>query len=271
MPSPARDLESVTLAPGVDLDLVRVSAGEFNMGSSDGEDDEKPQTPLALPEYWIGRAHVTVAQFAAFVKATGHKTQAEKDGQSHALIGSDFGEAAGADWAHPKGPTTNTRGKEDHPVVHVSWDDAIAFCAWAAKATGKAIRLPYEAEWEKAARGTDLRKYPWGDAAPTTDLTNFSVTLRTTTPVGKYGPGGNSPYGCVDMAGNAWQWVNSLYRPYPYSATDGRESATDRGERVLRGGGFFSLGYYVRAAYRYNLDPKDHSEDYGFRVCASTV
>jgi formylglycine-generating enzyme required for sulfatase activity len=261
----------VVLTQGVDIDFVRVPAGEFLMGGTDGSDDEKPQSRLTLTEYWIGRAHVTVAQFAAFVKATSHKTQAEKDGRSNSWNGSTWNQVVGADWAHPIGPATNTLGKEEHPVVHVSWDDAIAFCAWAANATGKAIRLPTEAEWAKAARGTDGRKYPWGDGVPTTALANFNNTLGTTTPVGRYSPGGDSPYGCADMAGNAWQWVNSLNKPYPYSATDGRESATDRGARVLRGGGFYFTDNYLRAANHGSLDPTNHSQSYGFRVCASSV
>lgn len=255
----------------MDVDFVRVPASEFIMGSLDGEYDERFPSRLSLPEYWIGRSHVTVAQFAAFVKATGYKTRAERDGKSYSWNGSAGTELVGADWTHPKGPAMDTKGKEDHPVVHVSWDDAIAFCAWAANATGKAIRLPSEAEWEKAARGTGGRNYPWGDVAPTTAQTNFINMIGTTTPVGIYSPSGDSPYGCVDMAGNAWQWVNSLYRPYPYSATDGRESASDRGRRVLRGGGFLDLGYDVRAARRFFNDPSAHLEYIGFRVCASSI
>lgn len=265
------DRAVLVLEPGVEMEFARVPAGAFMMGSNDGDDVEKPRHIVTLPEYWIGRAPVTVAQFATFSAATGYKTVAERDRKSYTLDGSTWTEVIGADWKHPNGPATDTKGKMDHPVVQVSWDDVIAFSAWMARATGKAIRLPNEAEWEKAARGTDGRKYPWGNAAPTEAHSNFNNNVGTTTSVGKYSPLGDSPYGCVDMAGNVWQWVNSLFRRYPYSATDGRESATDRGPRVFRGGGFNTNLSIVQATGRGYIVPAFRLERYGFRVCASSI
>lgn len=268
---PIQDRATVAVAQGVDIDFVRVPAGQFIMGSVDGYQNERPQLRLFLPEYWIGRTHVTVAQFSAFVMATGYKTQAENDGFSYALIALNWRKVVGANWAHPKGPDADTKGRDDHPVVHISWDDAVAFCSWVSASAGLFIRLPTEAEWEKAARGVDGRKYPWGDRAPTNDLLNFQYAVGATTFVGKYSPDGDSPYGCVDMMGNARQWVSSLFKDYPYSATD-RESVTDRGDRVLRGGGFDNYANHVSAAFRdLRRPPNYYAETSGFRVCASSV
>ena len=122
-------------------------------------------------------------------------------------------------------------GKEDHPVVNVSWKDAVAFCRWLSQASGKTIRLPTEAEWEKAARGDDGRIYPWGDEPPTKELCNFSNNVGDTTPVGQY-PAGASLCGALDMAGNVWEWTGSLYGPYPYQVEDGRNSPDGEGRRA---------------------------------------
>ncbi|MBU6361523.1 MAG: SUMF1/EgtB/PvdO family nonheme iron enzyme [Chloroflexi bacterium] len=201
----------LTLATGLSIQLVRVPAGEFIMGSNDNLwDGWKPQHRVTLPEYWIGKTSVTVAQFAAFVRATGYSADAR------AL----------------------RSGKDNHPVNYVSWFDAQAFCKWASEMLKRTVRLPSEAEWEKAARGTDGRTYPWGEAAPDKSRANYNNNVGDTTPVGQYSPQGDSPYGCVDMAGNVWQWTNSLYKPYPYNANDGRENSSDTGGRVVRGGSF---------------------------------
>lgn len=134
----------------------------------------------------IGKTPVTNAQYAAFVEATKRKVPKH--------------------WKRLLRQDRIPSGKENHPVVNVSWYDAVAFCRWLSQETGQPFRLPTEAEWEKAARGADGRIYPWGDE----QLTNELCYLGSgTTPVGRYSPQGDSPYGCADMAGNVWEWTQS--------------------------------------------------------------
>jgi hypothetical protein len=147
----------------IGIELVKIPAGEFLYG------DQKMKR--SLPEYWIGKTPVTVAQFAAFVDATGYKTTAEKLGSAWNYTGWDWKEIKGANWRRPRGPGSGA-GREKHPVTCVSWEDANAFCAWAG------VRLPRDAEWEKGARGTDGREYPWGNQEPDRNRCNFDCALR---------------------------------------------------------------------------------------------
>ena len=156
-------------------------------------------------------------------------------------------------------------------MVQVSWDDTVAFCAWASQVSGRKVQLPSEAQWEKAARGTDGRLYPWGNDSPDSTHANFNSSVGDTTPVGKYSQQGDSPYGAADMAGNVWQWTSSLYKPYPYKAADGREDQQSRDVRVLRGGSFSYEAGFIRCAYRGGRDPVLRGGNYGFRVVASPI
>ena len=209
-------------------------------------DREKPQRTIDLPPYWIGRAPVTNDQFARFVRATGYKTMAEREGKGRGWTGSKWDWIEGADWQHPRGPASSIAGKGDHPVVQVSWDDAQAFCDWAR------LALPAEEQWEKAARGTDGRLWPWGNEPPTAEHCNFNSNVGDTTPVGRYSPKGDSPYGCVDMAGNVREWTASWY-------TEGQT-------RALRGGAWNNDDQFSRVAYRYYSDPRLRYNYVGFRV-----
>jgi formylglycine-generating enzyme required for sulfatase activity/tetratricopeptide (TPR) repeat protein len=237
---PPHDEMALTLAPGVEMTFVRIPAGEFLMGSSNADeealDDEKPQHRVQLDEYWMGKYPVTVAQFAAFVEATGYKTPL------NIYVGQTF----------------------NHPVVDVRWDDAIAFCQWASQTTGQEVRLPTEAEWEKAARGTDGRIWPWGNEPPDSTRCNFDIETDTT-PVGLYSPRGDSPYGCADMVGNALQWTSSLHRPYPYDRDD-REDMAAEGARAVRGGDWSDFRDFTRCATRYHIKPDLCDTMVGFRV-----
>jgi sulfatase modifying factor 1 len=243
-------------------ELILIPAGKFRMGSDPekdklANDDEQPQHRLYLPDYFIAKAPVTNAQYAAFVEATDHRSP--------------------GNWLGKQLP----KGKEDHPVVSVTWNSAVAYCNWLAQVTGKPYRLPSEAEWEKAARGTDGRIYPWGDEPPNKSRCNFGRKAGNTTPAGRYSPHGDSPYGCADMAGNVWEWTRSLWDPgllgphfkYPYDPADGRENqeAGDNFRRVVRGGAFDDDEGNVRCACRHRDHPYYTNGKRGFRLVVDSL
>ncbi len=240
------------LADLVGQPVVWVPPGPFSMGSEprrdpDAEDAELPQHELALAGYWIGRYPVKFAQIRAYVAATGYQPR---------------------EWR-------SLRAEDDHPAVDINWHDALAYCRWLSDKTGLPVRLPSEAEWEKAARGTDGRVYPWGDEPPDEIRCNYGDNLEDTTPVGRYSPQGDSPYGCADMAGGVWEWTRSLWgedpsKPdfkYPYHPEDGRENleAADEICRVLRGGAFIVEQGHIRCAYRFGFNPRNRFGSIGFR------
>jgi formylglycine-generating enzyme required for sulfatase activity len=208
------------------------------------------------PNYYLAKTPVTNAQYAAFVQAVGWQA-----------IGSKWT----GDWAEGKSPP----GKADHPVNDVTWDEAMAYCRWLSDVTGRAYSLPSEAEWEKGARGTDGRIYPWGKQWGAARCNANRGDQGDTTPVDVY-PQGASPYGVLDMAGNVWEWTRSLWGTnvtqtdfkYPYNLGDGRENrqASGRTLRVRRGGAFGNLPWNVRCAYRNRRYPDFSSRDLGFRV-----
>lgn len=264
--------------PPIEFDWVTIPAGEFLMGCDktkdlDAQDNEQPQHQFELPTYRIARGLVTVAQFTHFIEATGYRTTAEKAGWAwgYTTEGS-WAAIQGADWAHPRGLGSAVTAKADHPVTCVSWLDAIEFCRWATavlRAAGQTltIRLPSEAEWEKAARGMDGRRYPWGNEVPDEQRCNFNMNVGDTTPVGRYPAG---VHGLYDMAGNVWEWTSSLDKAYPYKIDDGREDPTAAGLRVLRGGSFDHLRNHVRCAFRTNGDPGYRSDNSGFRILSAS-
>ena len=251
------------------LELIRVPAGEFLMGSSDSDEaalgHEKPQHRVHLDAYWISRYEITVVQFQAFVSATGHVTIGESEDFGLDDVGT-WREVHGADWRHPHGPDSNLADKQDHPVTQVSWDDAVAFCQWLSRMAGQHVQLPSEAQWEKAARGIDGRSYPWGNEWNAKRLNSSASGISDTTTVGRYSPAGDSPYGVADMAGNVWEWTSSLFGLYPYQSEDGREDIHSRGNRVMRGGSWKRGPQQARCSYRSGDPPGFRTSFVGFRV-----
>jgi iron(II)-dependent oxidoreductase len=241
--------------PGDDAEMVLVPAGAFTMGSSgkalDEDPGEKPVHKVSLPAFFIDKYEVTNAQYARFlnvVKQLG-------DGAGHRFCGADRYlqiDQIGGMW-QPK------KGMEKFPMGNVSWYGASAYACWAGK------RLPSEAEWEKAARGTDGRKFPWGN---TMDFAKFRLGIDHLSPVGTL-PAGASPYGCLNMADNVWEWTRSLYKPYPYDPADGREDPQAPGRRVARGGSWSGEPFIAHAAYRFHPDPTFAHYYLGFRCAKS--
>jgi formylglycine-generating enzyme required for sulfatase activity len=258
--------------------MVYVPAGEFLMGSTDAdqnaEDDEKPRRSVYLDAFYISQHPVINEQFSRFVDAVGYRTDAEKAGSGWVWTGQVWELVQGADWRHPRGSGSSIADKTDHPVVQVTWDDAEAYCRW----TGK--RLPTEAEWEKAARGTSGSSYPWGDDAPDGQKLNLcdvdcEVGWRVlnvddgyvdTSPAGHY-EAGKSPYGVYDMAGNVWEWVADWYEDDYYGlAPERNPKGPGSGEkRVTRGGSWYNLPEVGRSAFRTGLDPDVRDYSIGFR------
>jgi iron(II)-dependent oxidoreductase len=215
--------------------MVEIPGGLFTMGRDDGPADEKPAHPLLLPTFYIDRDLVTVAQYVVFVQAKGPQGP---QGEMYLDVHDPDARIYQRDsaWLAEK-------GFEQHPVGEVSWYGAMAYCQWRQK------RLPSEAEWEKAARGTDARLYPWGNAPPRQELAFFGGFRGQTVPVGQY-PQGVSPYGIRDMAGQVWEWTTSIYRSYPYDPRDGREALADIAPRVARGGSASSTAEGLTATSR---------------------
>ncbi len=233
-------------------ETVLVPAGEFLMGSDNIKDthsykEERPQHVVFLDAFEIGVFPVTNQQYAIFVKATGRE--------------------APRYWPGGRIP----EGREYHPVVYVSWHDAVAYCHWLSEKTGQVWRLPTEAEWEKAARGIDGRIYPWGNQKPNRTLCNYNMHVGRTTQVGKY-PDGVSPFGIYDMAGNVWEWCMDWYDATYYAKSPkANPTGPNHGKyRVLRGGAWNSDFKTVRSAFRHILIPTTVDYYFGFRCVLST-
>ena len=220
--------------------LCSVPEGFFQMGSDprrdrQAESNEKPQQRLMLGAYQIAAHPVTHAEFACFLRHTRRVAPTEK---------------------------------LDHPVVSVSWYDAFDYAAWLAERSGQPWRLPTEAEWEKAARGTDGRIYPWGDRFDTARCNTQDSHIGGTTEIGRHATGmmdGRSPCGAQDMAGNVFEWMGNLYTGQ-YTLSNAPAARTTPGRRCLRGGSWRYARGFARAAYRLSFDPAPRYSDHGFRL-----
>jgi formylglycine-generating enzyme required for sulfatase activity/uncharacterized protein YraI len=269
-----RERPKVAVGPGTPhqigrgLDtMVKVPAGWFTMGSESGGKDEKPRRRVYLDGFYIDKYPVTNVRFSRFVEATSHRTDAEKGGGGWVwdVSKKKWEQKSNASWKAPTGGDSSYRNRLRHPVVQVSWKDARSYCVWAGK------RLPTEAEWEKAARGVNGRKYPWGN-----DWANGSKVIWRKNSGGKTHPVDRtynthrSPFGAVDMSGNVWNWVQDWYGKDYYRSAPARNpnGAASDSRRVVRGGSWDSSDPAdFRAANRFRLHPDDSDNGVGFR-CA---
>lgn len=302
--------------------MVKIPAGEFMMGASDneGRQDEYPRHKVKLDSFWMDASEVTNAQFEKFVKATGYITTAERKPDweelkkqlpagtpkpaDSLLVAASlvftppdrpvslndpmqwWSWKEGADWKHPQGPGSSIKGKDDYPVVQVSWNDAVAYCRWAGK------RLPKEAEWEWAARGGLINnKYPWGNEDPESgkakantwqgsfpDMNTMWDKYYDMAPVKSFSPNG---YGLYDMAGNVWEWCSDWYRADYYQQLKDQLAKDPGGpansydpmeptipKKVVRGGSFLCNASYCkgyRVTSRMKTSPDTGLEHTGFR------
>jgi formylglycine-generating enzyme required for sulfatase activity len=240
------------------VDMLLVPAGAFEMGSEWGDDDESPVHTVWLDNFYLDKYEVTIAQY----KECAH--------------------AGACDPPHDTSSATRGNYYEDpqfadYPVIHVTWHDAAKYCVW------RNARLPTEAEWEKAARGTDGRDYPWGDIFDGNWLNYCDINCLSdtadqeyddgnadTAPVGSY-PNGASPYGMLDMAGNVWEWVADWYNSeyYADSAAENPQGPATGTQRVLRGGSWNKDRFGVRTTYRSKFHPNGSKETFGFRCAFS--
>jgi sulfatase modifying factor 1 len=263
------------MSDAVHPQVARIPAGEFTMGADEGEEDERPSHRVLLDEFCIGVYPVTNSQYEAFVRDTKHRAPAVR--QLPRIVTGDqeqsFLDLAAPYVWHDGGPPAD-RG--DHPVTLVTFEDAQAYCQWLAQKTGLPVRLPTEAEWERAARGgTDGLKYPWGNELDPGRANYLADPTwkqqRGTNAVGSY-PANN--YSLFDAIGNVWEWVSDWYQPDCYTDRLRHNPAgpATGSLRVVRGGAWVVHDeHMLRAAYRHKVPPDTYAYSIGFRIAYSTV
>ncbi len=267
--------------------MVEIEGGAYAIGSPDGRESARPRHTVTLASFLIDAHEVTNGEFAAFLNTL--EVKAKRDVRAGALRPDDvegpdadrlWGGTNGNDRAYIEMDDMDARiaivggrfapepGFANHPAPESTWHGAKAFCAW------RGARLPTEAEWEAAARGKEGRAYPWGDAPPTPERAVFARGRGETDPVASH-PEGATPDGVFDLAGNEAEWTSSLFKPYPYDASDGRENPNAPGERVTRGGDHVfdvvpdRLTSYFRGGFSRN--PRRGHRHIGFRCAKDAV
>jgi formylglycine-generating enzyme required for sulfatase activity len=245
--------------------LVRIKGGSFSMGSNDNPDEE-PVHAVTVSDFYLGRHEVTVAEFRKFIQATAYRTTAEQRGWSHVWTGSGWKQAPGVTWEYDAKGVRRTPAQDNHPVIHVSWQDAVQYCQWMSVETGRTYRLPTEAEWEYAARGGSEGSYHDGNMALAAWYKDNAG--GNTQPVGQKPA---NELGLHDMPGNVWEWCSDWYDSeyYRYSPSGNPQGPEKGSYRVLRGGSWASNGSLCRVATRGLRAADSHNNLTGFRVAVT--
>jgi len=258
---------------------VVVKGQQFLMGSPDGEGQDETQHKVKLSDYAIGKYAVTVSDFQNFIKEKSYRTDAEKEGSSVVFNGKTYRSKEGINWRHDVRGNVRSQDEWNHPVLHVSWNDAVAYCQWLSQKCGQYFRLPTEAEWEYACRSGTETPFNTGENL-TTEQANYDgnfpyrnnskgVFRKQTVPVDFFEPNG---FGLYNMHGNVWEWCGDWYGSDYYEecrkagVVQNPQGPETVSSRVLRGGSWRSDAQYCRSAYRNNDNPGDRSSYVGFRL-----
>jgi formylglycine-generating enzyme required for sulfatase activity len=253
--------------------LARIPAGDFLMGAADAERDERPVHRVFVSEFFIGRFPVTNDEYARFVRATGYPAPAIRD---LPLIAIGARDSLFRDLASPYvwNDDLPPAGRGGHPVVLVRFDDALAYCEWMSEVLARTVRLPSEAEWEKAARGgVEGQRYPWGNEIDSSHC-NFLMDPATkrergTRSTGLYPP---NAYGLYDVCGNVWEWVADWYSSDYYGTGEMRDPRGPQSDtmRIVRGGSWVNDDVtMLRCAYRHRVPPDTYAYSIGFRIACA--
>ncbi|MFZ4525725.1 MAG: formylglycine-generating enzyme family protein [Chlorobium sp.] len=274
--------------------FVRIPAGEFTMGSPEGEpgraeimelfqnnnlDYSETQHQVKVSEFYLSKYAVTLAEFKQFIDESGYQTDAEKENSSRIWDGKEWKDKEGVNWRHGVSGNERASEEENHPVLHVSWNDAVAYCKWMSNKTGKSFRLPTEAEWEYACRAGTTTPFNTGENL-TTDQANYDGNYpynnnqkgkyrENTVPVDSFEP---NAWGLYNMHGNVWEWCRDWYEGKYYEECKAKGTVTNPSGpetgsyRVVRGGSWYNFAEYCRSAHRYRLTPDARHSFGGFRL-----
>jgi len=267
-------------------EIIFIKGGSFRMGSEiDSDDDEKPVHTIQVSSFWLGKYEVTVAQFKIFISETGYQSDAEKGDGSYIWTGRNQEKRSGVNWRCDARGNVRKFSEMNNPVIHVSWNDAVAYCDWLSRKTGQIYRLPTEAEWEYAARsGGKMHTYSWGNNLPggriggniadeslkralgwSSICDGYDDGYVYTAPVGSYQP---NELGLFDLTGNVWEWCLDWYDSgyYKRSTQDDPLGPPSGTLRVLRGGSWYDEPTFVRCCCRGGDSPDSRSGGVGFRI-----
>ena len=266
---------------GVTFEMVAVKGGTFTMGAtseqgSDSDDDEKPAHSVTLSDFYIGQYEVTVGLFRAFINETNYRTDADKAGWAWRWMKVDdkwkWNKVNGINWMCDQDGNVRNSSEDNHPVLYVSWNDAVEFCKWLSRKTGSVFRLPTEAEWEYAARGGNKSKgYKYSGSNSINDIAWYGNLDSNTTANGKTHPVGMkypNELGIYDMTGNVWEWCQDWYGDYSSTSQTNPTGPASGSRRVGRGGSWGDSARSCRVSFRDYYAPGSRNSNLGFRLAA---